>query len=170
MKKNPMPYALLFVWAVLACTVLSTGQAGAQEHQHEKDHHHGHHKAYHGGVLNVIDKCEIGHLEVRIDHDVLEAWFVDGGKDTHRSVPIQASEVSLAVTLPDGSKKNLLLKADPMRLAGEKTGHCSHFSARADWLIEIREFEARGETEFKGRRRPLRIKYPAGYDPGHGLQ
>ena len=64
----------------------------------------------------------------------------------------------------------MLLKADPMRLAGEKIGHCSHFSARPDWLAEINEFEARGEIVFKGIRRPLHIEYPAGYDPGHGTE
>jgi hypothetical protein len=100
----------------------------------------------------------------------METWFVDGGNNTHRSVPIQAEEVSLIVTFPDGSENTLLLKADPMTLAGEKSGYCSHFSARADWLKEVKQFEARGEIVFKGIRRPLIIKYPEGYDPEHGTK
>ena len=93
-----------------------------------------------------------------------------GGKDTNRSVPIQADAVALAVTFPDDSAKTLLLKAKPMKLAGEKIGSCSRFTARADWLIEVNEFEAHGEIMFKGMRHPLIIKYPDGYAPGHSTE
>ena len=170
MKGNLPVLVIIFIWIVLLQTMLLNDWTGAQDHHHKKNHHNGHHEAHHGGVLNVISMCEIGHVEVRVDEDVLEVWFVGGGRDTHRSVPIQAAEVALAVTFPDGSERILLLKADPMKLAGEKIGHCSRFSTRADWLIEFNEFEARGEIVFKGIRRPLIIKYPKGYDPGHGTQ
>lgn len=170
MKKNLLDLAIIFIWVVLFQAVLLNDWTGAQDHRHKNNHHSGHHQAHHGGVLNVISKCEIGHIEVHVDEDVLEVWFVGGGRDTHRSVPIQAEEMALAVTFSDGSERTLLLKADPMKLAGEKIGHCSRFSARADWLIEANEFEARGEIVFKGIRRPLIIKYPKGYDPWHGTQ
>ena len=164
MKKNLLNLAIIFVWSVLFQAMLLNNWTIAQ------DHHTGHHEAHHGGVLNVISKCEIGHIEVRIEEDVLEAWFVGGGRDTHRSVPIQAEAVALAVTFPDGGEKTLLLKADPMKLAGEKSGYCSRFSARAEWLNEVTEFEAQGEIVFKGIRRPLLIKYPEGYAPGHSME
>ena len=170
MKRNLPVLVIIFIWVVLFQTMLLNEWTGAQDHHHGNNHHAGHHKAHHGGVLNVIGKCEIGHIEIRIEKDVLGAWFVDGGRDTHRSVPIQAEEVALVVTFPDGSERILLLKADPMKLAGEKIGHCSRFSARADWLIEANEFEACGEIVFKGIRRPLIIKYPKGYNPEHSTR
>jgi hypothetical protein len=126
---------------------------------------HGH-KAHHGGVLNVIGK-EFGHVEILVQGDRIEAWFVGGGHDTGRSVPIQAAEITLTVTIPEKGSKKLVLKADPMKLAGERTGHCSHFVAQADWLGEVKEFEAQGETVFKGVPQILVIKYPQGYDPIH---
>ncbi|NWF53627.1 MAG: hypothetical protein HXY45_02395 [Syntrophaceae bacterium] len=128
---------------------------------------HGH-KAHHGGVLNVIGK-EFGHVEILVQGDMLEAWFVGGGHDTGRSVPIPAAEIVLTATIPEKGQKKLILKADPLKLAGERIGHCSHFIAQAEWLKEVKEFEARGETFFKGVRQPLVIKYPRGHDPVHSL-
>ncbi len=142
--------------------------AAADEHHGEEGHHrHGHHEAHHGGILNVIGE-EAGHIEIRISGDMMEAWFVGGGNDTNRSVPIKAEEVPLKVTLPDQGEKVLVLKADPMKLAGEKKGHCSRFMAKADWLKGVEEFEAEGEVVFKGILQKLVIHYPEGYDPMHG--
>jgi hypothetical protein len=126
---------------------------------------HGH-RAHHEGVLNVIGK-ELGHVEILLQGDTLEAWFVGGGEDTARSVPIAAAEIPLTVTFPGTKQKKLTLKADPMKLAGERMGHCSHFVAQADWLKDLKEFEARGEVILKGIRQKLVIQYPEGYDPGH---
>lgn len=123
------------------------------------EEHHGHHEAHHGGVLNVIGD-EAGHIEIRVERDTLEAWFVGGGHDTDRSVPIKAEEIPLKVTVPGKGEMALVLKASPMKLAGEKVGHCSHFIARADWLRDVKGFEARGEVVFKGIRQELVIKYP----------
>jgi hypothetical protein len=167
MKKKFLRLAIPLVWTVLFQIFCLNNWTAAQDDQHKKHHHSGHHEAHHGGALNVISKCEIGHLEVRIEGDLLEAWFVGGGGDTHRSVPIQAEAIDLAVRLPAGRKRTLVLKTDPMKLAGEKTGYCSRFSARADWLQAVNEFEARGEIVFKGVQQPLLIKYPEGYDPDH---
>jgi hypothetical protein len=142
------------------------GHHGEAKHG-EEDHHHAHHEAHHAGVLNVIGK-ERGHIEIRLEEDTLEAWFVGGGQDTHRSVPVKASEIPLKVILPEQGEKTLVLKTDPMKLAGEKVGRCSHFIAKADWLREVKHFEARGEVEFQGFAHVLLIKYPEGYDPLHG--
>ncbi len=124
------------------------------------------HKAPHGGVLNVIGK-EFGHVEILIRGDILEAWFLGGGHDVNRSVPISAPEIVLSVTIPGKKTQKLFLKADPMKLAGEKIGHCSHFIAQAPWLKEVKEFTAQGEIIFKGTLQKLFIKYPEGYDPIH---
>jgi len=138
-----------------------------QHHGEEGHHQHGHHEVHHGGILNVIGE-EAGHIEIRIRGDMMEAWFVGGGNDTNRSVPIKAEEVSLKVTLPDQGEKMLVLKADPMKLAGEKKGQCSRFMAKAEWLKGVEEFEAEGEVVFKGILQKLVIHYPEGYDPMHG--
>jgi hypothetical protein len=138
-----------------------------EAHQDEEGHHHGHHEAHHGGVLNVIGE-EAGHIEIRIEDDTLEAWFVGGGNDTDRAVPIKAEEISLTVDSPGQEEKALILKADPMKLAGEELGHCSHYVARADWLRGIETFQAKGEVEFRGIPQEIVIDYPKGYDPMHG--
>ena len=162
--------AILCVWFWLFGITLLGQQPFAQMHHQQSHPHHGHHKAHHGGVLNVIGKCEIGHVEVRVVKDLIEVWFVGGGGDTDRSVPVQAEAVVLNVKISEEREQTLLLKADPMKLAGEKIGYCSRFSARANWLKAIARFEAHGEILFKGIRRPLVIKFPEGYHPGHGIE
>ncbi len=140
----------------------------AEEHHGEEGHNrHGDHEAHHSGILNVIGE-EAGHIEIRIRGDMMEAWFVGGGNETNRSVPIKTEEIPMKVTLPGRGEKALVLKADPMKLAGEKEGRCSHFIAKADWLKDVEEFEAEGEVVFKGFRQKLVIHYPEGYGPMHG--
>jgi hypothetical protein len=133
-------------------------------HHHEEGHHNGH-KAHHLGVLCVLEKCEIGHIEALLEGDTLEAWFVGGGHDTDRSVRVKAKEIPLKVHVHGQGEKTLILKAAPMKLAGEKVGDASRFIAKADWLKGVKEFEAEGEILFKGVQRKLIIKYPQGYDP-----
>jgi hypothetical protein len=143
---------IIFMWGLV-------GELGVAEE------HHGH-KAHHGGILNVIGK-ELAHVEVRIQEESMEAWFVGGGLDTGRSVQIKAAEIPLTINIPSQGQKNLVLKADPLKLVGEKMGYCSHFVARADWLKEVKEFEAKGSVVIKGVKEKLIILYPAGYDPLH---
>jgi hypothetical protein len=150
---------ILFLAVLIVSTWGLVGELGAAEE------HHGN-KAHHGGVLNVIGK-ELAHVEVRIQEDTLEAWFVGGGQDTGKSVQIKAAEIPLTINIPSRGQKNLVLKADPLKLAGEKMGSCSHFIARAEWLKEVKEFEAKGSVVIKGIKEKLIIQYPAGYDPLH---
>jgi hypothetical protein len=157
MKRRFLSLVLLVAFIVIAWGCL--GEAAAAEE------HHGH-KAHHGGVLNVIGK-ELAHIEILIREDTLEAWFVGGGQDTGRSVQIKAAEIILTVSIASKGQKKLGLKADPLKLAGEKMGYCSHFVARADWLKEVKEFEAKGSVMIKGVKEKLIIHYPEGYDPLH---
>jgi len=132
-----------------------------------REEHEGHgHEAPHGGVLNVIGK-ELAHVEILIEGDTLEAWFLGGGQDTGRSVRIKAGEIPLKVSFPGKGEMKLVLRASPLKLAGEKAGNCSHFTANANWLKDVKEFEARGEVVIKGIREKLIIRYPEGYDPVH---
>jgi len=119
------------------------------------------HVPAHGGSLNVIGHEE-GHLELRIRDGKVEAWFVGGGNDTHRSVRVKADELRLIV------HKELVLKAEPMKLAGESEGDCSHFVAEVDWLRPTDTFSADTKVVFKGKETDVHIVYPKGYDPLHG--
>lgn len=119
------------------------------------------HEAAHGGVLNVIGE-EVGHVEIRLTDDLVEVWFVGGGNDTDRAVPIKADSITLTI------EKELVLNASPLVLAGESDDNCSHFTARAGWLGAMSEFTAHGDVRFKGREFGLLIRYPHGYDPHHG--
>lgn len=153
-----------FLFILLIGTLLGASHIVFSPLAHAQKHAH---KAHHGGVLNVIGK-ELGHVEIIVHDGLLEAWFVGGGHDTDRSVPIGAAEIPLTVIIPGKKQEKLILKAAPMKLAGEKLGHCSHFIAEAEWLKSVKEFEAFGEVVFKGVRQKLVIKYPEGYDPIHG--
>ena len=158
--KNRLPVLLVAFYTVLFLDKPFTYSNAAEKH-------HGGHEAHHGGMLNVIGE-EAGHIEVRIEGDTLVAWFVGGGHDTNRSVPIKAEEIALQVSVPGTGEMTLILDASPMKLAGEKVGHCSRFVAKAGWLRDVKAFQARGEVVFKGIRQELLIKYPEGYDPMHG--
>jgi len=151
--------SLICLVALITITWGFVGEAAGAEERHG-------HKAFHGGILNVIGK-ELAHVEVLIQEDTLEAWFVGGGQDTGRSVQIKAARIPLTVNIPGQGQKRLVLKADPLELAGEKMGSCSHFVARADWLKEVKEFEANGSVVIKGVKEKLIIQYPEGYDPLH---
>ena len=120
----------------------------------------GKHKAMHGGSLNAIVTCENGHAEVKLDGDKLQLWFVGGGPNTDKSVRVPDRSIYIQI---DG--KTLVLKPQPLELAGEKVGDCSHFEGTAPWLKGIAEFTAKGRITFKGTKMPLRIEYPKGYDP-----
>jgi hypothetical protein len=126
----------------------------------------GGHKAAHGGCLNVIGACAVGHAEVRVEGDALKLWFVGGENDTGRAVRVPDTEIVLAVKV-DGEKeaRSLTLKAKPNQLLEEKAGDCSCFEGQADWLTGVKAFEAIGSVNHKGKKQALRIEYPRGYDP-----
>jgi hypothetical protein len=126
---------------------------------------HGH-KAAHGGSLNVIGACANGHAEVKVEADLLRLWFVSGENETDKAVRVPDKEILLTVT-PTGSKNNILitLKAKPNELLEEKIGECSYFEGQADWLKNVKGFEAAGAVTFKGNKQDFKIVYPHGYDP-----
>ena len=121
-----------------------------------EDHHH---KAYHDGRLYEIGACENGHLEVRLQDGRLEVWFVGGGHDTNRSMPVETHEIVFMMETGGVTDKKVTLRADPIVLAGEKTGRCSHFIADDPWLKEVTNFKARADIFFKGSHHPLLIEY-----------
>ena len=106
---------------------------------------HGH-VAHHGGTLNAIEKCEIGHIEVKVGNGAIECWFVGGGHDTDKSVRIPDAQIGLAVTFEGKPDATLTLLPEPLELAGETVGDCSHFTGAAEWLTEDAEFHALGKA------------------------
>ena len=130
--------------------------AGKPEEQHE---------AHHGGCLNVIETCDLGHAEVKIEGNVLRLWFVGGENETDKAVRVSDTKIVLAVKTEGGREETLTLNAKPSELAEEKVGDCSHFEGQADWLAGIKKFTASGAVHLKGKERPIRIEYPGGYDP-----
>lgn len=124
----------------------------------------GEHKAVHGGSLNAIVTCENGHAEVKLDGDMLQLWLVGGGPNTDKSVRVPDKSISIQVKT-DNSAKTLVLNPKPLELAGEKVGDCSCFEGTAHWLKSLAKFTAEGQIMFRGKKVPLRIEYPKGYDP-----
>ncbi len=129
------------------------------------DHKEGEHKSAHGGCLNAICECEVGHAEVKLEGDTLKVWFVGGGSDTLKAVKIPDKELILSVVPEGAAAQSLILKAVPNELSEESVGNCSQFAAKADFLKGVKKFTATGTVTFKGKKQPLRIEYPEGYDP-----
>jgi hypothetical protein len=123
------------------------------------------HEAHHGGCLNAIETCAVGHAEVKLDGDVLKVWFVGGESQTDKAVRVSDKQILLTLTPEGGQAKALTLDARPNELAEEKVGDCSYFEAKADWLAGVKKFTATGKVNHTGKERPIKIEYPDGYDP-----
>ncbi len=154
-----------FVLALLVAAALAAGCSS--EDTGEANKHHGEHKAPHGGVLNAIEKCAVGHVEALLEGNKLTLYFVGGHDKTGISLPVKAAKVELSVRLADGSEKSLALQPSPLKLAGEDIGRCSRFEAEADFLEGIKSFHASGKVEVNGVMREITVMYPEGFHPGH---
>lgn len=134
------------------CSCEACGQGTAQAaHQHQ---------AAHGGSLYEVGSCENGHVEVRLDGDVLCLWFVGGGNATGHAVRVPDSVIGLQVWA-DGERKSrpLVLVPKPDPLAEEIPGNCSQFVGSADWLGNVESLDACGTVTFKGVLRSFRIEH-----------
>jgi hypothetical protein len=123
------------------------------------------HEAHHGGCLNAIETCAVGHAEVKIDGDMMKVWFVGGENATDKAVRVSDKQIVLAVTPDGGQEKSLTLDPKPNELAEEKVGDCSYFEGKADWLAGVKKLTATGKVNHTGKERPIKIEYPEGYDP-----
>jgi hypothetical protein len=123
------------------------------------------HEAHHGGCLNAIELCAVGHAEVKVDGGTLRCWLVGGENETGKSVRVPDTEIRLTVKLESGEEKLLVLAAKPIEVADEKVGDCSYFEGAADWLKDATKFQATGTVHFKGQNRKVEIHYPDGFDP-----
>jgi hypothetical protein len=151
---------ILVIAAAVAVGCSSEDAAGTHES-------HNGHKAPHGGVLNAIEKCSVGHIEALLEGDKLTLYFVGGHDRTGTSLPVKAAKLDLAVKLADGSENSLTLQASPLKLAGEDIGRCSRFEGQADFFEGIESFRASGKVEVNGVMRELTVIYPGGFHPSH---
>ncbi len=149
---------LLFFVILLfaACPIFSQQSPAAGNHTNS-------HEAPHQGVLSEIERCSVGHAEIKIDGNTLQLWLLDGGNATSRSVQSPDESIPLSVTGHDQVRFEMVLIADPMKLAGEKIGHCSRFTGHSDKLKNLTSFQAFGWLRFKGQMRPLRLGFPDGF-------
>ncbi|MCY2927977.1 MAG: hypothetical protein NTV86_00500 [Planctomycetota bacterium] len=160
MNTKSMSVAVL-VGALLAAGIVSgcktdKAPAGKEEEKHE---------AHHGGCLNAIETCAVGHAEVKLEGEVLKVWFVGGETETDKAVRVSDTQIVLAVTIDGGQGRSLTLEPRPIELAREKVGDCSYFEGKAAWLAGVKKFSAAGQVNLKGKGRPVRIEYPEGFDP-----
>jgi hypothetical protein len=166
MKLNMSNTNRKLAWVIAAATLTSSLMAGCRSHEAKNSNEKSAgHEAHHGGCLNAIETCAVGHAEVKVEGDLLKCWFVGGENQTDKAVRVADKEIVLAMKLTDGQEQSLTLQAKPIELAEEKVGACSYFEAKADWLKGIKEFEAIGKVTCQGKERPLKIEYPKGYDP-----
>ncbi len=145
-------------------TAAAVSNPHEKDRPHDKKHGHDHsheHVAPHGGVLATIEGCGLGHVEMKLTDNKLELWFLDGGESISRSIPIPELRFPLSIVTSDGQRIEVMMLADPLRLAGEKTGRCSHFIAVSDSLKGLAAFRAFGWVHFKGAYRPLQINHGA---------
>lgn len=158
---------LRFAAAAAALSLLSPAFA-SRVHAAEENEGQGH-PAAHGGCLNAIEACSIGHAEALVEEGALKVWFVGGDGATTASVRLAASAIPLLVSTDGGLAARLLvLEPRPLRLAEESEGDCSHYAVSADWLEGAESFVAVGIVRFKGALRVLRLDWPEGFDPDDG--
>lgn len=163
-KRTIILFAVISISGLLVgCSKPTTNRPEDSTAINTKEHEHGH-KSVHGGSMNAIITCENGHAEVKLENGKLCLWFVGGGSDTAKSVRIPDPSVKLDVKTAN-TTKTLSLAAKPLELAGEKVGDCSYFESQVSGLNSTDEFTANGQVTFKGKKVPLIIEYPRGYDP-----
>lgn len=164
-KKNCKFSALIALGLMIGLAANGqTSIAGEQKKVAAKTEEQGH-EAHHGGCLNAIETCEVGHAEAKIEGDTLKIWFVGGGTDTGKSVRVADQNITLMLTTPQKQEKTVILEPRPNELAEEKVGDCSYFEGKAPWLSGLKKFIATGKVSFKGKDRKIVIEYPKGYDP-----
>ena len=123
------------------------------------------HVPAHGGTFNVVGSCETGHAEAKVDGTTLKVWFTGSCCELKKPVRLKDAEIKLKVEIPgESAPKELALKSKPLTLAGEKEGDSSYFEGKADWLANIKKFNASTKLKFQGTDVDLKIAWPEGND------
>ena len=123
------------------------------------------HPPAHGGSFNVVGSCETGHAEAKVEGGTLKVWFTGSCCELKKPARLKDSEIRLAVEIPgEGKARELVLKAKPLTLAGEKDGDSSYFEGKADWLASAKKFTASTKLKFQGSEIDFKIIWPEGND------
>lgn len=158
MKKNTFLKLKQVVWTavVLFCVIIPlappTGMASAVER---------HEKPIHGGELQMIGECRIGHTEIIVDEGTVEIWISSGGRGVLKPVTIPDKTIGMKAYI-EGSKipKTLILNAAPLD-PSESVGSCSHFIGHSEELKNPgTRFRAVGKIIYNGAKLDMVIDFP----------
>ncbi len=149
--KLKLTLSLLSIWFIALVAGCDTnksnpstgkGSSSSGEHVHadgtvHKDHGdgHSHGEGPHGGVIADWGGGKF-HVEFTVDHDQKQSIVYILGEDEKTSVPIDATEMTLAIKDPP---TQVTLIASPQE--GDPAGKSSRFVGKHDNLGIVREFE-----------------------------
>lgn len=156
MKKNTYCASLILLAAALVSVMIPAaslpGMASAAER---------HEKPAHGGELQMIGECRIGHSEIIVDEGTVEIWISSGGRGILKPVTIPDKTIGMKAYI-EGSKipKTLILNAAPLD-PSESVGSCSHFIGHSEELKNPgTRFRAVGKILYNGAKLDMVIDFP----------
>jgi len=131
-----------------ATTNSGSGEQGNDHgHEHadgEGEHGHSHGAGPHGGTLADWGGGKY-HVEFSVDHDKQEATIYVLGDDEKTAIPIQATNVALAINEPE-----MQIELLPVPLEGEADGLSSRFVGKHEKLGTVQEFAGTISAEING--------------------
>lgn len=143
--------------AVIVCILAAAFSAAAHEHH-----------APHKGALVEFGE-EFAHLEIVLDGATgkLTAYALDG--EAEKAVRIKQAEIVIAITGVKGLE-SITLKAQASPLSGETVGDTSEFSAQADSLKGVKQFDgAIKEIAIRGSSfKDVKFNFPKGNEDNDG--
>lgn len=137
MKRFLSP-ALFSLWLLL-CAFFATA---CSKKSGSHDHAHGHHEhvAPHGGTLVELGEHQFNlELVQDVTAGTLMAYLLDGHAEHFVRVVMPAFTMVATV---DGAPQTLTFRALENAATGERVGDTSAFSAQADWLKTVKQFDA----------------------------
>ncbi|HNY10577.1 MAG TPA: hypothetical protein PKK26_03200 [Candidatus Wallbacteria bacterium] len=158
MKTNVYSKSIIFFRAAafslcLATSLISLSGIASAAGRHEK--------TAHGGELQMIGECAIGHAEIIVEEGTVEIWILSGGRGVLKPVTLPDKTIGMKANI-EGSKipMTLILKAVPLDRS-ESVGNCSHFIGGLDELKGAgTRFRAAGKIIYNGAKLDLVINYP----------
>ncbi len=120
-----------------------------------------HERTLHGGELQMIGECRIGHTEIIVDEGTVEIWILSGGRGILKPVTIPDKTINMKAYI-EGSKlpRTFILHAAPLD-PSESVGNCSHFIGYSEEMKNPgTRFRAAGKIIFNGAKLDLVIDFP----------
>jgi hypothetical protein len=117
----------------------------------------------HGGLLREIGHCELGHAEFSVSETTIDLWLLGPGHTAPGSVRIATPAIPSLLVTPQGEQMAIVLSSQPLALADEKPGDCSHFVATLE-TVPI-SFSLHAWCVFRGQTVPLVLHWPPEPEP-----